>query len=300
MADEGKQIVLQNIGKVFQKSEGAVIFDGEPFSLHKRVFITKDGYPTYEGKDMALAKHQHADFPFDKIIHVVANEQADYFKVVFKALEALDPKFGKSQEHLSMGMVRLIGMKMSSRTGVLVTVDDLLDQVKDKVKEQMVDSDLTKSQFSEVAEAVTLGAVKYAFLKVNPEAELAFDIKKSVDIHGNSGPYLQYTYARTQSVLKKATLKPAVEATTPNSEESMLLRHLSQFLEIITAASKNYSPHTLCTYLYGLAQAFNTFYNKHQIINSDSQAFRLALTATTAQVLSHGLHLLGIAAPEKM
>jgi len=301
MADLGKKIVQDNINKVFEQSQGAVIFDGEKYGLHKRVFITQAGYPTYEAKDMALAQVQYQDFTFDTIIHVVANEQAGYFQVIIKAIELLYPELKGKQYHLSMGMVDLVNKKMSSRTGDIITVDDLLDEIKSNLKT------LSQSDDNQVLEQTTLGAVKYSVLKVDPTANVKFDIKESIDLNGNSGPYIQYTYARAQSVLSKATnLKNHnfSDYSDPNQklnpEELSVLKKLIHFPETIIDSANNYSPSALCNYVYELAQTFNTFYNAHQIINSENEALRLALTASTAQVLKNSLTLLGIAAPEKM
>ena len=199
----GKKIVLDNVGKVFEESEGAIIFRGEPYGLHTRVFITADGNPTYEGKDMRLAQVQFGDFPFDKCVHVVANEQTGYFKVIIKALELIDPKFIGREAHLPMGMVQLTGQKISSRTGVLVTVDGLLDDVKILLRD-LIKVDLPVPEREKVLESTTVAAVKYSVLKTAPTMNSTFDLEKSVALDGNSGPYLQYTYARAKSVLRKS------------------------------------------------------------------------------------------------
>ncbi len=294
MADPGKKIVLENIGKVFTKSEGAIVFEGP----HTRVFITKDGNPTYEGKDMALAPAQFADFPFDTCIHVVANEQAGYFQVIIKALELIDPKFVGREYHLSMGMVQLVGKKISSRTGVIITVDGLLDDVKNLLK------NLTKDE--ESLEPTTIGAVKYSVLRTAPVMNSTFDLEKSVSLDGDSGPYIQYTYARAKSVLRKsngqwamseARGKPQNNVQSINNEEISILRFLYRFPEVVEAAAKNYSPNLVCSYLFELAKRFNNLYNNCPILEND---FRLALTEAVSIVLKNGLTMLGIAALERM
>ncbi len=296
MAQKGKEIVLANLGKVFKKSDGAVVFEGEEFGLHTRVFITKEGNPTYEGKDMALAFEQYKDFPFDKNIHVVANEQTGYFKVVFEALSQIDTKFRDREYHLPMGMVNLVGKKISSRKGDIVTVDGLLDDIKRLVAEF--------SSNLETTEAVTLGCVKYSVLKTGPKLNVSFDIKTSVSLEGDSGAYLQYTFARTQSVLKKAKERMEKVEKVGNldlsSEESDLMRYLCRLDEISAIAAKNYSPNIVCNYLYNLAQKYNTFYNKHKIIGSETENFRLSLNMAVGQVIKNGLFVLGIEAPSKM
>jgi arginyl-tRNA synthetase len=304
MANHGKKIVTENVGRVFEVSDGAIIFDGAKYGLHKRVFVTTDGNPTYEGKEMALAYAQIADFAFDKVVHVVANEQKGYFDVVIKVLEILDKQFEGREFHLSMGMVNLVGRKMSSRTGEILTVDGLLDEVRSLLPIKVDDED--------ISEAVTIGAVKYSVLKPQPTMNVAFDIKQSVSLEGNSGPYLQYTFARTQSVLSKSQIsnskfqtgaKLQIQNLSLNKEELAVLRWIYRFPEVVEDAAKRFSPNLVCSYLYELAQRFNSFYNQHSILsadNSDLIVFRLKLTNAVGQVLKNGLELLGIAALERM
>ncbi|MDP4030685.1 MAG: arginine--tRNA ligase, partial [Candidatus Beckwithbacteria bacterium] len=298
VAEPGKQIVLENIGRVFKTSDGAIVFPGENYGLHTRVFVTQDGNPTYEAKDMGLAPLQFQAFPFDRCIHVVANEQAGYFQVIIKALELLDQKFTGREFHLSMGMVNLIGKKISSRTGEIITVDGLLDEIKKLLKP------LAKN--NEALETVTVGAVKYSVLKTGCRQDVAFDIKKSVSVEGNSGPYLQYTYARAHSVLEKAglqgeSLKVNLQGQTLKAEEEILLRTLYRFEEVVVEASETLAPNLVANFIYDLAQKFNSFYNKHRVIGSgEAEPFRLWLTHATAEIIKRGLNLLGISAPEKM
>ena len=294
VAEKGKEIVLKNLDKVFKKSAGAVVFPGENYGLHTRVFVTQDGNPTYEAKDMGLAPAQFKAFPFDRCVHVVANEQAGYFQVIIKALELLDQKFIGREYHLSMGMVNLIGKKISSRTGEIITVDGLLEEVKENLKS------LAKNQ--EALEAVTIGAVKYSVLKTGCRQDVAFDIKKSVSLDGNSGPYLQYTYARAKSVLAKAKIQqgpalPGGKNGPLNQEESTLLRTLYRFEEVVVQAAEQLAPNLIANFIYDVAQKFNSFYNQHRVIGND---FRLWLTGATAEILNRGLNLLGIDAPESM
>jgi len=293
VAEEGKKIVLANVGKVFSKSQGAVVFEGEKYGLHTRVFVTKDGNSTYEAKDMALGPAQFKAFPFDQCIHVVANEQTGYFQVIIKALELIDKKFIGREYHLPMGMVNLVGKKISSRTGEIITVDGLLEEVKELLKPLAKDK--------EALEAVTVGAVKYSVLKTGCEQNVAFDPKKSVSLEGNSGPYLQYTFARARSVLEKAGLRgrtlQAGKDGPCQSEEEILLRTLYRYEEAIVEAAENLAPNKIAEFLYDLAQKFNGFYNKHRILDNE---FRLWLTQATSEILKKGLGLLGISAPEKM
>lgn len=293
VAGPGKKIVLNNLDKVFKKSDGAIVFPGETYGLHTRVFVTKDGNPTYEAKDMGLAPLQFKVFPFDRCVHVVANEQAGYFQVIIKALELLDKKFAGREYHLSMGMVNLIGKKISSRTGEIITVDGLLDEVKELLKP------LAKN--NEALEAVTVGAVKYSVLKTGCQQDVAFDLKKTVSLEGNSGPYLQYTYARAKSVLEKANVSEKVRPCWYSDEVGpsaiLLLRTLYRFEEVVVQAADELAPNLVANFIYDIAQKFNGFYNQHRVIGND---FRLWLTAATAEILKRGLNLLGIDAPEKM
>ncbi|HSX19074.1 MAG TPA: arginine--tRNA ligase [Candidatus Saccharimonadales bacterium] len=298
VADSGKKEVLrgQNEG-IFEKSEGAVVFAGDKYGLHKRVFINSLGFPTYEGKDMGLAKLQFSEYSPDLIIHTVAPEQTDYFKVIFKAMEFLLPQTKGKELHLAYGWVRLKEGKMSSRKGEVITGEWLLDEAKNKIKEQFVDVG------DDVAEQVAVGAVKYSFLKMSLGQDLVFDINEAVNLNGNSGPYLQYTHARCVSVLAKnhGIVKPNnLDSMLP--EENALLGALGHFEEVVLDAAVSYSPNLVANFLFDVAQKFNGFYNKLPILKAaePEQAKRLFLTRATADVLKKGLYLLGIFAPEKM
>ncbi|HNP89164.1 MAG: Arginine--tRNA ligase [Microgenomates group bacterium ADurb.Bin219] len=336
--ESGKKIVEENVGKVFEQSEGAIIFDGEKYGLHKRVFITKDGNPTYEGKDMALAPLQYKTFPFDLNVHVVANEQAGYFQVIIKALELLDPIFKDKEFHLSMGMVQMVGKKMSSRTGVIIKVDDLLAEIKEMLQPLFAKGELTEPEKEKIGEALTIASIKYSMLRVGPKQDVIFDLQKTVSLDGDSGPYLEYTYARTQSVLRKAkisninpsttlringersrTIKYPISNINPNTEESALLRTIYKFPEIVANAAKEMAPNLVCSFLYDLCQKYNTFYDKHKILIQKSKVksqkpnfktedevdertseFRILLTQAVGEVIKKGLNLLGIESLEKM
>ncbi len=314
VADRGKEIVQANIGKIFKEENDAVIFPGEKYGLHTRVFITSAGNPTYEGKEMANGFAEYKAFPFDKKIHVVGSEQAGYFQVVFKALELLDSdKFENKQIHISMGMVQLTDRKMSSRTGDVLTVDWLIDQVKNKAEELMSEDKLDKPEREKVLEQIAIGAIKYSVLQVSATQNVTFDINKSVSLDGNSGPYIQYVYARTQSVLAKSEIRNTKsEANTKYKiqntkydlqyEEREILRLIAKFDEVVQDAAERFAPNIVCTYLFELAQAFNLFYQKCPIIKSEEEIrnFRLALTFKTGETIKHGLNLLGIEAPVKM
>ncbi|OGM76596.1 arginine--tRNA ligase, partial [Candidatus Woesebacteria bacterium RIFOXYA1_FULL_43_9] len=296
---------------VLEKSEGAVIFPGEKYDLHSRVFVTSEGVPTYEAKDLGLAKLQFGEHNPDLIVHVVAPEQAGYFQVLFKALELIQPETKGREFHLQYGWVRLKEGKMSSRLGNVILGEDLLDEAKKRIIEKY------KTE-AETAEKIAVGAIKYSFLKTGISQEIAFDMDESISLDGNSGPYLQYTAARAMSVLRKAEITNyKLQITNLNEEERALLRHLVHYPEMVEEAAARFAPNLLCEYLYQLASKFNTFYNIHRILNSNKHRileseksrgdlmkldvnFRLSLTSAVAQVLSSGLSLLGIEAPERM
>ncbi|MBU4351047.1 arginine--tRNA ligase [Patescibacteria group bacterium] len=299
VAEEGKKLVLANLGKIFEKSDGAIIFDGTKYGLHKRVFVTAEGYPTYEGKEMYLAQKQRQTFKFDKNVHVVANEQAEYFKVVFKAIELLDPWFKNRERHLSMGMVNLVNQKISSRRGIVITVDGLLDEVKTMARQLTSSSKELGSETEDIIEKITLAAVKYSVLKAHPTLNVEFDLKRSVDMDGSSGPYIQYVFARCKSVLEKAK-GSAMVGRVLSDEELVVARWLTKFPEIILRSAEQMAPNLICSYLFELCQKFNNFYQKNRIIGSKEESSRLALTKAVAQVIENGLWLLGIEAPSRM
>lgn len=309
VAEKGKSLVNANIGKVFDKSDGAVIFDGEKYGLHKRVFVTSDGNPTYEGKEMGLAYLQRDTFAFDKCIHVVANEQLGYFAVVIKALGILDTSFVGKEFHLTMGMVNLVGRKISSRTGVVLTVDSLISEIKALARDLIKPEGKNELEVEEISEAVTLAAIKYSVLKANPELNVTFDLKQSVSLEGSSGPYLQYTYARCRSVISKSgngeDLRNLASESWCNlaKEEISVVRWLYRYPEVVEEAGNRLCPNLLATYLHELAGRFNTFYNQHSIISADKESqkiFRLRLTLGTAQVLKNGMGILGVTALGRM
>lgn len=295
IAERGKEIALLALKKgVLQESQGAVIFPGKKFGLHDRVFISGAGVPTYEAKDLGLAELQFKEFSPDLILHVVGPEQAGYFQVIFKALELIEPQTKDKEFHIVYGWVKLKEGKMSSRSGNVVLGEFLLDEAKRKLIEAFKTPE-------KVAEEIAVGAVKYTFLKTGLSQEIAFDVKESISLEGNSGPYLQYTFARTQSVLAKAGKQINKSTNQPiNSEEANVLRTLIHFPEVVESAATNYAPNLICNYLFDLAQKFNTFYNKHRILGSSDLELRLKLTSATGQVLKTGLKLLGIESPEKM
>jgi arginyl-tRNA synthetase len=293
----GYQYVIDNIGKVFEKSDGAVVFRGEKFGLHTRVFINNKNLPTYEGKELGLAPAKYQDFPYDESIIVVGKEIKEYFAVLVEALKQINPKLGNVTKPIFTGMVNLPEGKMGSRFGNVITVIGLIDKLKKLVNEKIQSFDYSHEQKEEIAERVSIAAVKYSMLRVSLPSDISFDLEASVSFEGDSGPYLQYTYARCKSVLRKAGEFTPVGASALKEEERVLARQVMQFPDVVADAVKNFAPNTICTYLFHLAQQFNVFYAKHQIVGND---FRLTLTAATAQVIKNGLTLLGIETMEQM
>ncbi len=293
--DVGKKLVLSHIDDgIFEKSEGAVIFDGEKYGLHKRVFITTEGNPTYEGKEMGLGQLEYEEFSFDEAVHVVGPEQAGYFKVVFKALELINQALAGKEKHLSYGFVRLKDGKMSSRMGNVIAGEWLLDEAKKKISESFKEMD------EWTLEMVAVGAVKYSMLKFGRTSDIAFSFEDSISLEGNSGPYIQYTFARTQSVLAKKAATSKVSNSDLEKEELEIIRMLTKFGEVAEEAGNSFAPNILCNYLFELCQKFNLFYQKHKIIGGEEEEFRLVLTKAVGQVIKNGLYLLGIESPEKM
>lgn len=296
----GRKTVEEHIGEIFIYDQGAVVFPGEQFGLHTRVFLTSAGNPTYEAKELGLAEAEYQAFPYDQSLHVVGNEQNGYFQVIMQVLDLIFTHLVGKKKHITYGMVNLPSGKMSSRKGDVITADWVFDQVKEQLSQVMADSNLKNKDH--VLEQVTVGAVKYAMLKYAASADFAFDIAKSISVQGDSGPYLQYTYARTQSVLAKEHKlnKDAVIPAHLEPEERAVLRSLMYLPEMVQLAAHEYKPNILAEYLIEVAKVFNLFYQRHRIIESDQKAFRLQLTAAVAESLKKGLELLGIEAPQQM
>lgn len=308
VGEKGVKLVNENLDKgIFKKSDGAVIFEGDKHGLHTRVFINSLGLPTYEAKDLALPSIKYEKFPYDLSIIVTGNEINEYFHVILKALEFVNPELRAKIKHLSHGMVRLPEGKMSSRTGKILTGEWLLDEAYKKALEKIQETTQTKSSEQEsTAEIVGTGAIKYALLKNNIGKNIEFNFDESISFEGNAGPYLQYSYVRCVSLMKKSGAEIEISELKENihleKEELEILRQLQKFSDMIVTSGRNYSPNTLSNYLYNLAQKFNLFYQKHQILKADGETknFRLLLTKATAQIIKNGLYLLGIETVEKM
>jgi len=305
----GKKLVEEGLKKgIFKKlDDGAIVTDLAKYKLPDTIVMKSDGTALYITQDLALTKLKKETFKADKLFWVIGPEQSLAMQQMFAVCEQLG--IGKKDDfvHLAYGYMSIKGQgKMSSRLGNVVYIDELLDLAKAKVKKIMDGADFSGKAIDKVSEEVGVGAVKYSILKVGRLQDMAFDINESVSVEGNSGPYLQYTVARTNSVLAKMPNKQISESANKwqmkklNNEEMTILRSLARFSEVIETAAKSYSPNLLCNYLYDLAQKYNNFYNKDRIIASDNEDFRLALTFGVGQVLKNGLKLLGIQTPERM
>ena len=301
----GKELVEKNIGKIFEKGEnGSVIFKGsEEEGLHTRVFLNSEGLPTYEAKELGLAKIKYDKYHYEKSIVITGNEVNDYFRVLLKAMSLIFPELAIKTVHLSHGMLRLPSGKMSSRTGDVIFAESLIEQVKKLVEEKIKDRELSAQEKEDISEKVAIGAIKYSILKQGTGKDIIFDFEKSLSFEGDSGPYLQYTATRAQSVLNKAK-KEGIKADTKTKDISIneVERLLYRLLEVVERAGKEYQPHYIATYLTELASAFNSFYAREQIVDSKDVAspYKVALTQAVAIALKNGLYLLGIPVPSKM
>lgn len=291
-AEIGQKIVQEHIGDVFHESDGAVVFDGEKFGLHTRVFINSEGLPTYETKDVGLIFKKHEDYTFDRSVVITGNEQLQYMEVVLKAVEQFAPELAAATTHLTHGMVKLKGgIKMSSRKGNILRATEVI----------AVASDANKKVAGNEDPHVTLAAVKYAMLKNRMGGDIAYDPEESVSVQGNSGPYLQYAHARARSVLAKTTVPDSLsEGEELTADERRLARKLSHYAWTQQRAIEELAPHVICTYLYELAQSFNRFYEDNRVVGDDRENVRSYLVSKYADTLKDGLNLLGITAVEKM
>ncbi len=302
---EGKKFVEEGLKKgIFKKlDDGAAVTDLAKYKLSDTIVMKSDGTALYITQDLALTKLKKDTFKADKLFWVIGPEQSLAMQQMFAVCEQLG--IGKREEfiHLAYGYMSIKGQgKMSSRLGNVIYIDELLDLAKAKVKKIMDGADINATEIEKISEEVGVGAVKYSILKVGRLQDIAFDINESVSVEGNSGPYLQYTVARTNSVLAKVKgeRQELKVGGGLNEEEMTVLRSLIRFQGVVELSVKNYSPNLLCNYLYELASKFNSFYNIHKIIGGENEEFRLALTGGVGQVLKNGLKILGISTPEKM
>ncbi len=293
VAELGKQIVMSHMPDVYQESQGAVIFDGQKYGLYSNVFINNQGVPTYAAKDVGLIFRKWQDFHYDKSIIITGSEQDGYMKVVLKSVSFFEPKMVDSTVHITHGLVKFSsGQKMSSRTGKAVAAKDVIDAAYQVAKEKDLSEDST----------VILGAIRYTFLKQRIGGDILYDPKESVSLDGNSGPYLQYAYARAHNILIKVDQNVLDLKSIDNftSYERSLLRKMASYNDALDLAIKELKPHYLTTYLYELSQVFNRFYENSRVIGDERQDIRLAMIRLYVDKLGHGLKVLGVEPIERM
>ena len=315
---EGKKEVERGLqeGLFYRREDGSVWANLTGDGLDEKLLLRSDGTSVYMTQDIGTAKLRYQDYPIDKMVYVVGNEQEYHFKVLSLLLDKLGFPFGKELVHFSYGMVELPNGKMKSREGTVVDADDLMEQMIKDAKEISKDKvntlpDITEAEANEIARKVGLGALKYFILKVDPRKNMLFNPEESIDFNGNTGPFIQYTYARIQSVLRKGrpTPNPSLigrgvnSPDTLNDKEVALIQRLTDYPATVKQAGEEFSPAVLCNYAYALAQEFNSFYHDYSILNeADEQKknLRLLLSAEVAKVLKHAMALLGIEMPARM
>ena len=290
--------IVQKHGEVFEKSDGAMVYKGEQDGLHTRVFITQKGLPTYETKDLGLAELKDETWSFDTSITVTAHEQAGYFAVVLAAMRKVLPEIAAKIRHVSHGMMRFAEGKMSSRTGNVVTGESLLKELAEVARERASES--RAEDPAKLAEEIAVGAIKYQILKQASGRDIIFDRTRALSLEGDSGPYLQYTYARATQVFAKAAgegIKPVVERTTAPIG---LVRMMYRFPAVVERAAAELEPHLVTNFLIEFAAAFNRWYAQVRIVEGKDAPHKVAITDAARITLRQGLYLLGIPAPEKM
>lgn len=307
----GKNLVLEGLekGMFFKKDDGSIWVNLEDKGLDQKVLLRSDGTSVYLTQDLGTAQLRYDDFKMDQSIYVVANEQDYHFQVLKLTLEKLSKPYASGIYQLSYGMVDLPSGKMKSREGTVVDADDLLDEMfttaEKHTRELGKITEFSDADAQELFRKIGLGALKYFILKVDPKKRMLFDPNESIDFHGNTGPFIQYSFARINSVLRKAAVTSfAISGEyVPNDEERKLLITLHQFPVIVKEAGATYSPSLIANYAYSVAKSFNKFYTDYSILNAENEQakqFRLALSQLTANVLQSSLWLLGIDAPERM
>ncbi len=300
-AEPGKQLVLDN-SDIFPESEGARIFKGEEHGLHSRVFLNSEGLPTYEAKELALAKLKDDYYNYDHSVISTAAEVNEYFKVLLKALSFIYPDLAEKTEHIGHGMVRLSSGKMSSRTGDVIAATDFIDEITEAAQTKLVESG-REGASEALAHEIAIAAIKYSTLKGSIYQDKVFDKEQALSFEGASGPYLQYTHARIVSVLEKADAAGVwATADNPPAKPYEIEKLIYRYPEVVEQAFLDREPHQVVTFLIDLASAFNSFYATEKIADtSDGHApYKALVAATVKQTLQNGLWILGIRAPEKM
>ncbi len=321
VAEKGIALVMAGLEKgVFEKSEGAIVFPGEKYGLHTRVFINSQGLPTYEAKELGLNKTKFEQISnLDKSFIITATEQLDYFKVllkVFEEMKVLDDSYNEISAktvHIAHGMMRFKGGKMSSRKGNVITGEALISQMEEMAMEKMKDRELDTEDRKKIATSVAVGAIKYAILRQAPGGDIIYDPEKAVSFEGDSGPYLQYTAVRAGAILHKAQKEDISMPVYAKDEEMMLIisqerenlheleRLIIRFEDIVHMALSEYAPQHIAQYLLHLSASFNAYYANYPVIGSgEAENYRFALVRAFKIIMKNGLWILGISIPDKM
>ena len=310
---QGKELVLRGLeeGKMYRREDGSVWADLTPQGLDHKLLLRSDGTSVYMTQDIGTARLRYQDYPIDKMIYVVGNEQNYHFQVLALLLDRLGFKWGKDLVHFSYGMVELPEGKMKSREGTVVDADDLMNEMVNTAR--TVSAELgkldgcTPEEIDAITETVGLGALKYFLLKVDPRKNMMFNPKESIDFNGNTGPFIQYTYARIRSVLRRAA-EQGMDITdytpvAPGQREITLIQRLADFPSVVSEAGASYSPALIANYVYELVKEYNQFYHDCSILREENpqvRSMRLALSDATARIIKSGMGLLGINVPERM
>ncbi|MBD5249494.1 MAG: arginine--tRNA ligase [Barnesiella sp.] len=310
---EGKDKVLEGLekGVMYRKEDNSVWADLTPDGLDHKLLLRSDGTSVYMTQDIGTAKLRYQDYPIDKMIYVVGNEQNYHFQVLSILLDRLGFKWGKDLVHFSYGMVELPNGKMKSREGTVVDADDLIDDMVRTAREVSAElgklDGVSEEEAARICEMVGLGALKYFLLKVDPRKNITFDPKESIDFNGNTGPFIQYTYARIRSVLRKAEAEGLelvpYAGVTPNEKEITLIQTLADFPQVVAEAGRTYSPALIANYTYDLVKQYNQFYHDCSILREEDPAvrsLRLVICRNVARVIETAMNLLGIQVPERM
>jgi len=310
----GRDEVLRGVkeGIFQQESDSSVWANLEKEGLDKKILLRSDGTSVYITQDIGTAQLRYRDYPIDHMIYVVGNEQIYHFQVLSLLLDKLGYKWGKDLYHFSYGMVELPNGRMKSREGTVVDADDLVAGMVDVARAVSMElgklEGYSEAEKEHIYHIVALGALKYFILKVDPKKTMTFNPEESIDFNGNTGPFIQYTYARIQSILRKAketgiNIPEKAETSTLNDKERSLLKSISLFPEVVKEAGSAHSPAVVANYVYDLVKEFNSFYHDHSILNEPDLAirdFRLAVAQTTGKIIKNGFSLLGIQVPERM
>lgn len=312
---EGKEKVEEGLEKgiFYRRDDGSVWADLKPEGLDEKLLLRSDGTSVYMTQDIGTAKLRFKDYPIDKMIYVVGNEQNYHFQVLSILLDKLGFKWGKDLTHFSYGMVELPNGKMKSREGTVVDADDLMEAMIDEARRTSDElgkfADMSEKEKNEVARIVGLGALKYFILKVDARKNMLFNPEESIDFNGNTGPFIQYTYARIRSILRKADAagikmpEKVGSEYKPTDKEVELIQKVSEYAAVVEQAGSDYSPSGIANYCYELTKAFNQFYHEYSILGADKEEekiFRIMLAKNVAKTIKNGFALLGIEVPERM